>query len=74
MYQTTGILVRCYLFLHFHAICDNEYQLRRLQADPKLEKVSHVIIDEVHERSIQSDFLLTILRDLLEVTESFYML
>ena len=30
-----------------------------------LSDVSHVIMDEVHERSIQSDFLQIILRDLL---------
>ena len=27
--------------------------------------VSHVIVDEVHERSIDSDFLLIVLRELL---------
>ena len=30
-----------------------------------LSDVSHVIMDEVHERSIQSDFLAIILQDLL---------
>ncbi|XP_059143373.1 putative ATP-dependent RNA helicase DHX57 [Physella acuta] len=39
--------------------------LRRLEADPQLEGVSHIIIDEVHERSEESDFLLMILRDVL---------
>ncbi|KAJ1555198.1 ATPdependent RNA helicase [Nowakowskiella sp. JEL0078] len=29
--------------------------------------VSHVIVDEVHERSLESDFLLMVLRDLLEI-------
>jgi ATP-dependent RNA helicase DHX57 len=27
--------------------------------------VSHVIVDEIHERTLESDFLLCILRDLL---------
>jgi len=39
--------------------------LRRLQGDPELAGVSHVVIDEVHERTLDSDFLLIIIRDLL---------
>ena len=39
--------------------------LRRLAEDPLLAGVSHVIVDEVHERSIDSDFLLVLLRDVL---------
>jgi HrpA-like RNA helicase len=38
-----------------------------IQTDPKLTKVSHVIIDEVHERGVESDFLLILLRDLLQI-------
>jgi len=34
--------------------------------DPMLEGVSHVVIDEVHERDINTDFLLILLRDLLK--------
>ncbi|KAG0667481.1 hypothetical protein C6P46_000012 [Rhodotorula mucilaginosa] len=34
--------------------------------DPDLEGVSHIFIDEVHERSVDSDFLLLELRDILE--------
>jgi len=40
--------------------------LRRIVNDPTLEEVSHVIIDEVHERDINTDFLLILLRDLLK--------
>lgn len=42
--------------------------LRRLAtgSDPALESVSHVIVDEVHERSTDSDFLLLLLRDVLK--------
>ena len=36
------------------------------QGDPLLHGVSHVIVDEIHERSIDSDFLLIILRDLVK--------
>ncbi|KAJ3029969.1 UNVERIFIED_CONTAM: hypothetical protein HDU68_010546 [Siphonaria sp. JEL0065] len=39
--------------------------LRMLQGDPSLNRVTHVIVDEVHERSVDSDFLLVILRDLV---------
>lgn len=44
--------------------CTTGILLRRMQHDPALRDVSHVIIDEVHERSIDSDFLMIILRDL----------
>lgn len=33
--------------------------------DPDLQGVSHIFIDEVHERSVDSDFLLLELRDIL---------
>ena len=39
--------------------------MRRLQEDPTLEGVSHVIVDEAHERSADGDFLLMVLRRLL---------
>eukprot|EP00982_Pelagococcus_subviridis_P011803 31121-Pelagococcus_subviridis.AAC.2 len=34
--------------------------------DPSLEGISHVMIDEVHERDINTDFLLVLLRSLLK--------
>lgn len=40
--------------------------LRRLVGDSKLGDITHVIVDEVHERSLDSDFLLIILRDLMK--------
>ncbi|XP_046840987.1 ATP-dependent DNA/RNA helicase DHX36-like [Xenia sp. Carnegie-2017] len=39
--------------------------LRWLMSDPNLLRMSHVIIDEIHERSILSDFLLIVVRDIL---------
>ncbi|CAI7885728.1 unnamed protein product [Closterium sp. NIES-54] len=45
--------------------CTTGILLRRLVGDPLLSDVTHVVVDEVHERSIQGDFLLVILRDLL---------
>jgi ATP-dependent RNA helicase DHX36 len=39
--------------------------LRRLANDAQLAGVSHIIVDEIHERGINEDFLLIILKDLL---------
>jgi len=39
--------------------------LRRLLNDTALSGTTHVVIDEVHERSVDSDLLLLLLRDLL---------
>ena len=39
--------------------------LRRLLLDSNLEDVTHVVVDEVHERSADSDLLLLLLRHLL---------
>lgn len=50
--------------------CTTGILLRRLQSDPNLSTVSHIIIDEVHERSEESDFLLAILKDLLKIRKN----
>jgi ATP-dependent RNA helicase DHX57 len=39
--------------------------LRRFLSDPNLNGVSHVIVDEVHERTVDGDFLLLLLKELL---------
>ncbi|XP_012873959.1 PREDICTED: ATP-dependent RNA helicase DHX29 [Dipodomys ordii] len=46
--------------------CTTGVLLRKLQEDCLLTNVSHVIVDEVHERSVQSDFLLIILKEILQ--------
>ncbi|XP_050008802.1 ATP-dependent RNA helicase DHX29 isoform X1 [Alexandromys fortis] len=46
--------------------CTTGVLLRKLQEDGLLTDVSHVIVDEVHERSVQSDFLLVILKEVLQ--------
>ena len=38
--------------------------LRRMHGDPLLAEVSHVVLDEIHERSLDGDFLLALLRTL----------
>jgi ATP-dependent RNA helicase DHX57 len=40
--------------------------LRRLSTNPTLEGISHILLDEVHEREMLSDFILVILKDLLK--------
>ena len=41
--------------------------VRRLQSDPGLERVAAVILDEVHERSLESDLALALCLDLQRV-------
>uniref|UniRef100_A0A3Q3FX65 ATP-dependent RNA helicase DHX29 n=1 Tax=Kryptolebias marmoratus TaxID=37003 RepID=A0A3Q3FX65_KRYMA len=45
--------------------CTTGVLLRKLQHDRHLGSLTHIIVDEVHERSVQSDFLLTILKDVV---------
>jgi len=45
--------------------CTTGILLRMLQSDPDLNNISHVLLDEVHERDINNDFLMIVLRDLL---------
>ncbi|XP_076001041.1 ATP-dependent RNA helicase DHX30 [Genypterus blacodes] len=40
--------------------------LRKLQSNPSLEGISHVVVDEVHERDINTDLLLALLRTTLK--------
>lgn len=45
--------------------CTTGILLRRLLIDRKLKGVTHVIVDEIHERGMNEDFLLIVLKDLL---------
>ena len=38
--------------------CTTGILLRRLESDPDLDDVTHVVVDEVHERTQDSEFLL----------------
>ena len=41
--------------------------LRKLVGDPSLSDISHIIVDEVHERSMETDFLLLLLKRLITI-------
>ena len=45
--------------------CTTGILLRRLAGDAALADVTHVIVDEVHERALQGDFLLALLKRLV---------
>lgn len=45
--------------------CTTGVLLRKMMQDPMMEDVTHIIVDEVHERDAQTDFLLILLRDIV---------
>ncbi|KAJ3273678.1 ATP-dependent DNA/RNA helicase dhx36 [Borealophlyctis nickersoniae] len=45
--------------------CTSGILLNRFQDDPELRGVTHVILDEVHERDLNTDLLLVVVRELL---------
>lgn len=45
--------------------CTTGVLLRMLEMDPALTEVSHLILDEIHERDTISDFAITILKDII---------
>lgn len=45
--------------------CTTGVMMRRLLGDPELNSVSHIILDEVHERTIESDLLLFLLKRMI---------
>uniref|UniRef100_A0A8C9VBM4 ATP-dependent DNA/RNA helicase DHX36 n=1 Tax=Scleropages formosus TaxID=113540 RepID=A0A8C9VBM4_SCLFO len=49
--------------------CTTGIILQWLRSDPHLSSVSHLVLDEIHERNLQSDVLITIIKDLLRVRE-----
>ncbi|XP_043705880.1 DExH-box ATP-dependent RNA helicase DExH7, chloroplastic isoform X2 [Telopea speciosissima] len=46
--------------------CTTGILLRKLVGDKNLTGITHVIVDEVHERSLLGDFLLIVLKNLIE--------
>lgn len=47
--------------------CTTGVVFQYLKDDPRLSKYSHVVVDEIHERDVLSDFLLAILKDLIKI-------
>ncbi|CAN0314105.1 unnamed protein product, partial [Ectocarpus sp. 13 AM-2016] len=45
--------------------CTTGLLLRRMQGDPRLEELTHLVVDEVHERHLDADFLLALLIGIL---------
>jgi len=45
--------------------CTTGILLRRFISDPSLGDVSHVVVDEIHERSVEMDLILLLLKKLL---------
>uniref|UniRef100_A0A1A9UHT6 Putative ATP-dependent RNA helicase DHX57 n=1 Tax=Glossina austeni TaxID=7395 RepID=A0A1A9UHT6_GLOAU len=45
--------------------CTTGILLRRLSSESLLQSITHIVVDEVHERSEESDFLLMILKRIL---------
>lgn len=45
--------------------CTTGIMIQCLQSDPLLSSITHIILDEVHERDLQSDFLIAIIKDIL---------
>ncbi|XP_012151216.2 uncharacterized protein LOC100880554 isoform X2 [Megachile rotundata] len=48
--------------------------LRMLESNPTLEGISHVIIDEAHERSVHNDILLKLMKEILQKNQSIKLL
>ncbi|XP_020965227.1 DExH-box ATP-dependent RNA helicase DExH7, chloroplastic [Arachis ipaensis] len=46
--------------------CTTGILLRKLMGDQSLTGITHIIVDEVHERSLLGDFLLIVLKNLIE--------
>ncbi|XP_072264096.1 ATP-dependent DNA/RNA helicase DHX36 [Pyxicephalus adspersus] len=46
--------------------CTTGIVLQWLQSDKYLGNVSHIVLDEIHERNLQSDVLMAVIKDLLK--------
>lgn len=45
--------------------CTTGMLLQLMKTDPALRNFSHVILDEIHERSTESDFIITLLKQVI---------
>lgn len=45
--------------------CTTGMLLKQMETDPFLVEYSHLILDEIHERDIMSDFLLTLIKQVI---------
>ncbi|KAJ1980823.1 hypothetical protein H4R35_000971 [Dimargaris xerosporica] len=45
--------------------CTTGVLLKRLETDRQLQGITHIVLDEVQERTLESDFLMLVLRDLV---------
>lgn len=45
-----------------------------MRLDPALKRFSHVILDEIHERTTESDFIITLLKQIIPKVIFFYSL
>jgi len=54
--------------------CTTGILLQIMKTDPALKNFSHVILDEIHERTTESDFIITLLKQIIpKVSLSIYM-
>ncbi|KAI4815840.1 hypothetical protein KUCAC02_005967 [Chaenocephalus aceratus] len=49
--------------------CTTGIILQWLRSDPMLSSISHLVLDEIHERNLQSDVLLVIVKELLNLRD-----
>lgn len=64
--MTKAIFVSTYIYSVFNCtLIFVGVLLRKLESG--LRSVSHVIVDEIHERDVNSDFLLVLLRDMVHL-------
>ncbi|KAF5280407.1 hypothetical protein FQR65_LT03216 [Abscondita terminalis] len=69
--STVGYQVRLKSNFNKHTgrilFCTTGILLRHIQCDPRLQDITHVIVDEAHERDVNVDLLLNLLRHALKL-------
>lgn len=69
--------------MYLESKCSNETRLeivteailtKKIQSDPSLEEVSVVVLDEFHERSINADFALALLKETMEIRNDLFVI